>query len=129
MIVVDTSVWVDALRRPSSGTSVTLGRLIDAEVVTLAAPVRMELMAGVARHQRTAVRRGLSALPVLVPTEDTWSIAEQWVVPAADRGERFAMADLLIAALAEEIGALVWSLDSDFERLEALGYARGYHPI
>jgi predicted nucleic acid-binding protein len=65
---------------------------------------------------------------VLVPTEDTWSIAERRIVPAADAGHRFAVTDLLIAALAEETGSLVWSLDDDFTRLEQLSFARLYSP-
>ena len=126
MIVVDTSVWIDALRRGDGAVAATLGRLLAADEVALAVPVRMELLAGVARKDRSALLRGLSALPVLAPTEDTWSTAEGWIAPAADKGQRFAIADLLIAALAEEIQALVWSIDTDFERLEALGLARLY---
>jgi len=128
MILVDTSVWLDALRQPAGRTSATLGRLLDADEVALPLPVRMELMAGVSRGQRSALRRALTAVSVLMPTEDTFSIAEAWIAPAADRGQRFAIADLLIAALADEIQALVWSLDTDFERLEALGLARLYAP-
>lgn len=126
MIVVDTSVWVDALRRGDGPVAATLARLLDADEVALPVPVRMELLAGVAHKDRPALLRGLSALPVLAPNEDTWSIAEGWVTPAAEKGHRFAIADLLIAALAEEIQALVWSIDTDFERLEALGLARLY---
>ena len=39
---------------------------------------------------------------------------------AADAGERFSITDLLIARLADEVGALVWSLDSDFARMARL---------
>ena len=62
VIVVDTSVWVTALRRPSSPAASTLRALIDADEVALALPVRLELMAGIARHDRSAFARGLSAL-------------------------------------------------------------------
>lgn len=126
MIVVDTSVWVAAVRRPDSQSADVLRRLIDADEVGLALPVRMELLAGIARKDRKAFSRGLSSLPVLVPSEETWTIAERWIVPAADAGHRFALTDLLIAALAEEAGALVWSLDDDFARLETLQFARLY---
>ena len=54
MIVVDTSVWVAATRQPDAGVAVTLRALIDADEVSLALPVRLELMAGVARQDRTA---------------------------------------------------------------------------
>jgi predicted nucleic acid-binding protein len=44
-------------------------------------------------------------------------LLERWIPHPADRGERFAVTDLLIAQLASDIGALVWSLDDDFKRL------------
>src|SRR5262245_26374664 len=114
MIVVDTSVWVAARRRRSGEVAETLEILLDGDEVALALPVRLELWAGTARADRRAFRRAFSALPLLVPTEETWKPLEEWVTRAADAGERFAITDLLIARLADEIGALVWSLDSDF---------------
>lgn len=126
MIVVDTSVWVASTRAPAGEVAATLRTLIDADEVALALPVRLELMAGVARKDRAAFRRALSALPVVVPTEDTWRTIEDWIEPAASAGHRFAVADLLIAGLAQEIGALVWSLDADFERMASLDLVRLY---
>jgi len=120
VIVVDTSVWVAARRQPASKISKTLQRLLDADEVALALPVRLELWAGTAKADRRAFRRAFSALPLLVPTEDTWRPLDDWIVRAADAGARFAITDLLIARLADEIGALVWSLDSDFARMARL---------
>lgn len=128
MIVVDTSVWVEAIRRPKGATQFTLKQLIDADEAGLALPVRLELMAGIARKDRRAFGRALSGLPVLIPTEETWRLIEPWVAPAADKGQRFGVTDLLIAGLAHEAGALVWSLDADFDRLEELGFVRTYVP-
>ena len=71
-----------------------------------------------------ALKRGLSALPVVVPSEETWRLIEGWIGPAADGGQRFGVTDLLIAGLAAEISALVWSLDGDFRRMESIGLAR-----
>jgi predicted nucleic acid-binding protein len=126
VIVVDTSVWVDVLRNPASRRGQVFQRLLDADDVALALPVRLELMSGVARHQRAALRRGLSALPVLLPSEETWRLIESWVEPAADAGARFSVTDLLIAGLAHELTALVWSIDSDFASMEQLGIVRLY---
>ncbi len=126
MIVVDTSVWIAATRDRSTGLAATLAGLVDADVVALALPVRLELMAGVARRDRAAFRRALTALPVVIPSEETWQTIERWIEPAADAGHRFAVTDLLIAGLADDIGALVWSLDDDFQRMESLGLVRLY---
>jgi predicted nucleic acid-binding protein len=126
VIVVDTSVWVAATREPATPVAATLRKLIDADEVLLALPVRWEIMAGVSRKHRAAFRRALSALPVIVPSEDTWRVIEGWIDPAADAGHRFAVTDLLIAGLAHDVGALVWSLDADFQRMESLGLVRLY---
>lgn len=126
MIVVDTSVWVEAVRRPKGTAQFILKQLIDTDEVGLALPVRIELMAGIARKDRRAFGRALSGLPILMPTEETWRLVESWVAPAADKGHRFGVTDLLIAGLAHEAGALVWSLDEDFDRLEEIGLVRTY---
>ena len=126
MIVVDTSVWVAAAREPKGKVASVLRKIIDTDDAVLALPVRMELLAGVARRDRPALKRGLSALPVVVPSEETWRTIESWIEPAADAGHRFAVTDLLIAGTANEIGALVWSLDADFRGMESLGLARLY---
>jgi len=128
MIVVDTSVWVDATRRPAGSSHRTLQALLDADEVALALPVRLELVAGLRKQDRAAFIRGLSGLPILVPSEDTWRLIEGWVPTAADKGHRFSVTDLLIAGLAAEIGGLVWSRDADFARMESLDLVGCYSP-
>jgi predicted nucleic acid-binding protein len=66
------------------------------------------------------LRRLLAALPCWFPEPQTWITMEAWVKRAASAGERFALGDLLIGAVAAENGAAVWSLDGDFRRLEGL---------
>ena len=126
MIVVDTSVWVATRRRPAGEVADTLRTLLDEDEVALALPVRLELWSGTAKQDRKAFRRAFSALPLLVPGEDTWRVLDDWIARAADTGQRFALTDLLIGSLAHEAGALVWSLDSDFERMERMKFVQRY---
>lgn len=118
MIVVDTSVWIAAPRQRAVAD--TLRELVEADEVALALPVRLELLAGTARRDRAAFRRVCAALPHLLPTAETWTPIPGWIEQATDVGECFGLVDLLIAAMASEIGGLVWSLDKDFERMERL---------
>jgi predicted nucleic acid-binding protein len=128
VIVVDTSVWIDAHRRPNDSIARTLAGLLDADEVALALPVRLELVAGISKRDRPALTRALSGLPLLRPTDDTWTRLDAWVPAAADKGRRFSMADWLIAALTSEIAGLVWSLDEDFADMEQLQLVARYAP-
>jgi predicted nucleic acid-binding protein len=124
MIVVDTSVWVAALRNGSSAEGAGLRRLLDQDLVALAAPVKFEILAGAKRGDLPKLRRVLSALPCWLPDAETWALIDSWIDVAVRGGERFGIADLLIGAIAEQQGAEVWSLDGDFRRLARLDFLR-----
>jgi predicted nucleic acid-binding protein len=128
MIVVDTSVWIAALRSRSTREAETLAQLIDADEVGVPVPVRIELLSGASPADRVRLRRVLSALPVLYPTDDTWRLVDGWIDVAGKSNDRFGFADLLIGALAKEAGALVWSRDADFARMSRLGLVDLYEP-
>ena len=128
MIVIDTSVWVEALRRAKSREAVVLRALLDADEAVVPVPVRVELLSGASNADRLRLRRGLSSLPLIYPSEDTWKLIDAWIDRAGRAGERFGLGDLLIGALASEAGALLWSLDADFERMERLGFVERYLP-
>jgi len=128
MIVVDTSVWVVAFRSAAGAAAHALRALLDSDEVALAAPVRIELLVGAGRTDRARLRRVLSALPLLVPARSTWHLIDTWIDRAGDAGERFGFADLLIGALASERNAEIWSLDTDFERMERLSLLKLHRP-
>ena len=127
MIVVDSSVWVEALRHEGDEARV-LRSLLDADEVLLPMPVKIELLSGVSRRERQPLRSGLSALPLAYPTDDTWRLMDAWTDRAVKAGAAFGVGDLLIAALAHEAGALVWSHDRAFARLERLKLVERYEP-
>jgi predicted nucleic acid-binding protein len=128
LIIVDTSVWIGAFRQAAAPHTKVLQRLLDADEVALAVPVRVELLSGASRRDRPRLRRALSALPLLYPTDETWITIDRWAERAGEAGERFGLGDLLIGALAVECGALLWSLDADFARMERLRLIERYDP-
>ena len=128
MVVADTSVWVAVLRSRAAREAPALEALLDADDVILPVPVRLELLLGAPARERVRLRRILSALPIAYPADETWTLIEGWAGGAVDAGHRFGVGDLLIAALAAERGALLWSLDSDFERMARLKFVSLYDP-
>ena len=128
MILVDTSVWVAALRDGISHEARVLRALLDADEVALPVPVRIEILAGASKRDLPRLRRVLSALPLVYPGEETWQLIDAWLDRAARAGQRFGFGDLLIGALASESGGLVWSLDADFTRMQRTGLVDLYEP-
>lgn len=128
MIFVDTSVWVAFFRGGSPRLIDHVRELLDADTVALAAPVRLELLAGTRGEGTSRLDRLFTSLTLFVPSADTWILLDHWVRAAAKKGERFGMADLLVGALATERGATVWTLDADFTRLQNLKLVRLHRP-
>lgn len=124
MIFVDTSIWVEALRRGESAEARHLSALLDDRAVALAVPVRIEILAGASTRDRATLRRTLTALPLFYPTGSTWRLVESWIEQASAAGERFGFADLLIGAIAAEQEGELWSRDADFQRMARVGLVR-----
>ena len=120
MIIVDTSVFVAALRAAASPDTIALRSLVEADEVALAVPVRTELLMGTRAADRAKLEKALAGLPLLYPTDETWRTIDRWTSIASRAGHTFAIGDLLIAVLSAEIGGLVWSYDDDFRRMETL---------
>jgi len=128
MIVVDTSVWINAFRNRSSSEARHLSELLDTDNIAIAIPIRIELLSGARRPDRQLLGRILSALPTYYPTDTTWERIESWLEKIRDAGDSFGVGDLLIGAISAETHAAIWSLDSDFSRMAKLKLIDCYHP-
>ena len=108
-------------------TALRLKVMLEDAQVAVAAPVRLELQAGLPKGEAARFAGLSGALTTLVPVPETWLRAEQLLVEAGQRGQRFGPIDILVAAIAQEHALKIWSLDSDFERMERLGFVELHH--
>jgi len=125
----DTSVWIAALRSADCREVEHLRSLLDDDRVALAAPVRIEILSGASAPDQDRLRPLLAALPNWMPERSTWALIETWLASAARVGQRFGMGDLLIAAIAAEHKAPIWTLDTGFERMAQMDWLELHQPL
>jgi predicted nucleic acid-binding protein len=116
--LIDTSIWLRADRGRDRSVQERLKALINAGAARLCWPVHAELLVGVKDELRwTMLDEGLSALEHVPIVDSTWRLASKAGWQLARRGETVPTLDLLIAAAAIEANLVLWTADSDFERV------------
>jgi len=103
-----------------------LADLLEADMVAVPVPVRLEVLAGASREVVAPLALRFRGISSLIPERDTWRTVEDWVGAAVAAGQRFGVLDLLIAAIAHSHHAPLWSLDADFRRMAKLGFVELY---
>jgi predicted nucleic acid-binding protein len=118
LILVDTSVWIDFFSSSSSPASRELQRLIlEAKPIALAGVIVLEILQGLKRDAHH-IERYLLQWEMLEPSGfSTYREASAMFRLARSKGISLSSIDTLIAAIAMEQGASVFSLDQDFSRI------------
>ena len=121
MILVDSSVWIDFLSSSPGSAGRELRRLIqESEAVALTGVVVTEVLQGLKRDAR-AIERFLIQFEMLEPNGfETYRAAAGIYRGARAKGLSLTTIDTLIAAIAIECNASVFTLDRDFFRLAPL---------
>ena len=118
MILVDTSVWIDFFSVSPGRAGAELRRMIDqAEPFALTGVVVVEVLQGIKRDVRT-IERYLALWDILEPRGfSTFRGAAAIFRLARSRGISLRTIDTLIASIALENQASLFSLDKDFSRI------------
>jgi hypothetical protein len=118
MVIVDTSVWVQAFRAPNSSERQEVDRLLARDEAAMVGVVLAEVLQGARDPQEfEALRLRLTALPYLSESVQTWVQAGTISYQLRQRGLGVGLVDLLIAALALEHDASVYTRDEHFQRV------------
>lgn len=122
MILVDSSVWIDFFSRSPGPAGQELQRLItSAEPFALTGVVVTEVLQGVTRNS-VEIENFLSGWTFLEPNGiSTYREAAALFRLARARGVTVSTIDAVIAAIAFEYSASVFTLDRDFFHLARIG--------
>ena len=121
MILVDSSVWIDFLGSAPSPAGTELRRMIaDAEPFALTGIVVTEVLQGL-RRDVSRIEHYLSQWDMLEPVGyKTYREAAGIFRNARAKGVAVTTVDALIAAIALEHGATLFTLDQDFTRIAGI---------
>ena len=129
MVLVDSSVWIEAARRQGDlACKVALGSLLEEYEATLCSPVRLEVLGGARKEERSRMASGFGVVPYIPVTESTWNMALENAWRLRDAGLQAPWNDVLIASVSMEQGCRVYARDKHFELMtQAIG-VRLYQP-
>lgn len=117
MVLPDTSVWVDFSRRGRAGAAAAMRGLLDGGEVVTCGPVAAELLAGADGEVAEQIWGTLSALPWVPLPAGGWREVGLVAHRLRRSGQTLPLTDLAIAIAAARGAHVLWSLDSDFERI------------
>lgn len=128
MILVDSSVWVDFFRSSPGRAGSELRRMItDSEPFALAGLAVAEVLPGLTRDA-VRIERYLEQWDMLEPRGfATYREAAAIYRAARARGISLTTIDTLIAAIALDHSATVFTLDQDFSRIARITRLTLYH--
>lgn len=118
MVLPDTSVWVDFARRGRGGRAWGLHDLLDSGEVATCGPVAAELLAGAEGDVAERISATLASLPWAELTPDAWRQIGLAARRLRKAGQAVPLTDLAIAVAAVSAGHVLWSFDTDFERIQ-----------
>jgi len=137
MVLVDTSVWIEGIRRAGRlEVKVGLESLLEAYEACWCGPVKLEVLGGARTQERRSLAMWFACVPYRPMTDAAWESAKELFWRLRDRGQTVPWNDVLIASLALAWDCRVYALDRHFDvmkevvglRLYAPGYGGKYQP-
>jgi predicted nucleic acid-binding protein len=138
MVLVDSSVWIEALRRDGDvNVKLALEGLLEEYEAAWCGPVKLEVLGGARVQDRKKLEEQFNCLPYLPMADAAWDTAKNLAWRLRDKGYAPPWNDILIATLSMLADCRVYSIDKHFGqmrlsgvgiRLYQPGYAGGYNP-
>ncbi len=129
MVLVDSSAWIEGLRRNGSlKVKTALEGLLDAYEAQWCSPVRLEVIGGARKEERVRLSRFFSVIPYRIVREDDWERAIVLAWRLRDGGLTVPWFDVLIAAVAIHDNVRLYAVDKHFGGIAKLAGLRLYEP-
>ena len=129
MVLVDSSVWIEALRRRGRlDAKLAVQGLLDAYEAQWCTPVRLEVMGGARPEERGRLGHHFSTIPYRICTEQDLDRALALAWKLRDHGLSIPWLDVVVAALALHDGSRLYTLDDHFARVAEIVPLRLYEP-
>lgn len=121
MVVADTTVWIEFFNDPESEEKHVIDLLIDGDELALVGPVLAELLQGCrTTGEASTILDHVSALPFLEMSFSAWRRAGEISSSLRRKGTTLPLMDVIIAALALEHNAEVFTIDPHFDKIPGL---------
>ncbi len=118
MVLVDSSIWIEASRRTGAlEAKVGLEGLLEEYEATLCSPVMLEVLGGARKEERKMLNADFSCLPYVRVTEADYLAAVRNNWKLRDAGITAPANDVLIATIAQRIMCRVYAQDKHFDAM------------
>lgn len=129
MVLVDSSVWIEALRRQGDlGVKLAVEGLLEEYEAQWCTPVRLEVLGGARPEERERLGRHFATIPYRACDEADWDRAVTLAWRLRDRGLSVPWLDVVVAALALHDDVRLYSLNAHFGRIAEIAGLRLYRP-
>lgn len=129
MVLVDSSAWIEALRRRGDlRVKLAVEGLLDAYEAQWCTPVRLEVLGGARKEERSRLGRHFSVIPYRPVREDDWERAIALAWRLRDGGLNVPWLDVVVAAVALHDNVRVYAVDANFPEIARRTGLRLYEP-
>ena len=129
MVLVDSSAWIEGLRRKGSlEVKLALEGLLDAYEAQWCVPVQLEVLGGASVRERKHLEFYFSIIPFRGCDQNDWDRAVKFAWKIRDAGVSVPWMDALIASMALHDGVRVYSIDRHFSEMARVCGLQLYEP-
>jgi predicted nucleic acid-binding protein len=129
MVLVDSSIWIEAARRHGDlAAKVGLEALLEEYEAALSSPARLEVLGGAKKGERERLEAYFENLPYYPVTESDWrsAIRHSWTL--RDAGLSIPWNDILTGTLSLRLRCRVYARDTHFDSMSRVLGVRLYEP-